>query len=199
MKKTFETEDFDAAIKDKDYIKIKNYVINSIRNNPGFKYSKKEGDCSEAMAAFRKLLESKDDLPGLFSSYQLQNGEEEFNENNKELWTQEYFIRQTFLLGENFCKERFLNIKKIGKYLAKTNFCKPQEEKDIDKNQEEKSMPISFNTNKKINYLTIVLGGISIIILLVGKIVDIKNLFNVGVVMLVITSFLTICRIGRRE
>lgn len=127
MNRTFKMADFEEAIKAKDYIKIKNFIINSIRNNPGFQYGK-EVSCSEAEAAFNKLKECKNELPGLFSPYCLQGDEIEFNENNKTAWTYEYFIRQTFLLGENFCDERFAHVKEIGKYLKKNvNFTAPQE------------------------------------------------------------------------
>ena len=140
MTKTFEFADFEAAIEAKDYIKIKNYIINSIRNNPEFR-REKEKSLSEATEAFNMVKERKNELPGLFTPYCVQAGEEEFNEDDKERWNKEYFIRQTFLLEENFCSERFSQVKKIGQYITKNeNFPEPQEvmegnEKHLAKNE----------------------------------------------------------------
>ena len=130
MNRTFEIADFNKAIEEKDYIKLKNYIVNSVRNNPGFRYTKSVASCSEATEAFNKLNAMKDDLPGLFVKYELQPGEIEFDENNKSVWNQEYFIRQTFLLGENFCSKRFDHVHRIGQYISKAskkNFNDPQE------------------------------------------------------------------------
>ena len=124
MNDSFDMVDFLSAIDAKDYIKLKNYIINSIRNNPGFR--KGGRPCSEATEAFRILKDRKEDLPGLFSKYELQSGEIEFDENNASSWNEEYFIRQTFYLEENFCSKRFDHVKKIGIYLARGNFSEPQ-------------------------------------------------------------------------
>ena len=189
MNNTFTSEEFDAAIASKDYIKIKNYIINSIRNNPRFSYKKGEGK-SEAAKAFDKLLSLQDKLPGLFTPYTIQEGEVEFNENDKTSWTQEYFIRQTFLLGENFCVRRFNNIRKIGQYLTKGNFSDPQEvmegyEKN-ESNLETEMIEVSYHKNL-ISNVTIVLAIISIVTLLVGMLIKTKWLIIVGIVLLLIS------------
>ena len=199
MNRTFSLEDFDAAIAAKDYIKIKNYIINSIRNNPRFCYNKNEKR-SEATEAFTKLVKMKAELPGLFSPYKLQEGETEFDENNKDSWTQEYFIRQTFLLGENFCIERFNNVKKIGQYLAKANFNDPQEvmegyEKD-ESRMGDNPVEVSNSANR-VSPITIVLIIIAIVSLLVGLFTKIIWLILVGVIILVVTVIYTFFYSGR--
>ena len=91
------------------------------------------------------VKERKNELPGLFTPYCVQAGEEEFNEADKSKWDKEYFIRQTFLLEENFCSERFAHVKKIGQYISKNeNFPEPQEvmkgnEKSLAKNEKHDS------------------------------------------------------------
>lgn len=199
MAKTFEQADFEAAINAKDYIKLKNYVINSIRNNPRFTYGKSE-ECSEAKAAFKRLESLKDELPGLFSQYEVQAGEVEFNEAEKESWTQEYFIRQTFLLGENFCLERFNNIRKIGQYITKGNFNDPQE---VVEGYENLVNNISNSTNeaKSIGTLPWLIVGLilaTIVVLLVGKLTGIKWIFISGIILVVVTIATVVFKLVRR-
>lgn len=169
MDKSFNQADFDAAIGSKDYIKLKNYIINSIRNNPRFKKEKNE-EYSEATAAFNKLWEVKEELPGLFVEYKLQTGEVEFDETQKETWTQEYFIRQTFLLEENFCKKRFYNVRKIGQYITKGNFDGPQESiEGYEKQNCSRSDSADKPTLIKFMPWLLIVIIIAIIVFLVGK------------------------------
>ena len=167
MNKSFEPEDFDAAIASKDYIALKSYIICSIRNDPGF--YRKKGDPSEALIACKKLWDQRRDLPGLFSEYTLQKGEIEFDENMKNSWTWEYFIRQTFLLGENFCPERIKHIGKIGQYLTPRNFNFPQEDLT---NEDDRICVLdsgdSLSSKRQMPFRIIVIISIAIIALLVG-------------------------------
>lgn len=151
MNKTIDPNDFEKAIQEKDYSKIKSYIINSIRNNPYFITA--SGEHCEAIEACSKLKARKKELPGLFEKYVLQDNEVEFDPDNKDSWNYEYFINQTFYLGENFCKERLYNIKEIGVYLK--NFQKPQEakkdeecissdENNIDEVKRKKTIPSSI-------------------------------------------------------
>ena len=200
MNRTFEMTDFESAIRDKDYIKLKNYIINSIRNNPRFSHSKSE-EYSEAAVAFKRLEEMKTELPGLFSPYELQEGEEEFDENNKASWNQEYFIRQTFLLGENFCRKRFINIRKIGQYITKGNFNDPQEVLDgyensnIPNSSTPEDAPVSA---EKKPWATIVLVLVSIVVFLVGIMAEIKGLLIIGGILMAIAVAIAIMHIYKR-
>lgn len=161
MIKTIEFADFEDAIEAKDYIKIKNYIINSIRNNPGFHYTKNEASCSEAAEAFRMVKERKNELQGLFTPYCVQAGEEEFNEADKSKWDKEYFIRQTFLLEENFCSERFAHVKKIGQYISKNeNFPEPQEVMEGNENS------LANNEKHDGNMSWVMIAGVVIIVIL---------------------------------
>ena len=192
MSNTFNQMDFDAAIVSKDYIKLKNYIINSIRNNPRFRHEKNE-EFSEATTAFKKLLSMKEELPGLFTKYELQSGEVEFNEDEQENRKQEYFIRQTFLLGENFCQKRFNNVRKIGQYLAKGNFDDPQELIEGCENVASSSVSADMpKSAESMPWLLIVVLVIAIIVLLVGKMAEIKWLFITGVILAFIAAALVI-------
>lgn len=200
MKRSFDPAVFEAAIRKKDYIKLKNFVINSIRNNPRFTHDKNE-KYSEATKVFRRLHSLEKELPGLFAPYELQTGEVEFNEAEKDSWTQEYFIRQTFYLGENFCNKRFANIKKIGQYLTKGNFNDPQE---VIEGYEDSIHFISDSTDTKKSvgkkpWLIVVFVIVSIITLLVGKKADIKWLFIIGVVLVVVTLVIALIKFVRRS
>lgn len=169
MNRTFEMEDFDQAIEEKDYIKLKNYIVNSVRNNPSFRYTKSVASCSEATEAFRKLRTMQEELPGLFVKYELQPGEMEFDENNKSAWNQEYFIRQTFLLEENFCSKRFEHVRLIGQYVSKGNFNDPQEAIEGYENVENKPWP------------SILTAIAAVLVLLVGIVANKDWLIVIGV------------------
>lgn len=187
MNDSFEMADFLAAIDSKDYIKLKNYIVNSIRNNPGFR--KGGRTCSEATEAFRILRDRREELPGLFSKYELQSGEVEFNENDTSTWDEEYFIRQTFFLEENFCSKRFDHVKKIGLFLARGNFSDPQEENEKYEND---SVSNITETKSHTDYKPLPISVIIVIvfmlaILLVGIVAKIKWLIIVDIISLIIT------------
>lgn len=149
MNKSFDQKYIDDAIKAKDYIRLKNYVINAVRNNPGFRKKENE-NCSEATGVFKELMAREDELPGLFTPYELQYKENEFNEEDKRRWTQDYFTEQTFFLGENFCPERFNHVQKIGQYLAGLKKAEP-----VKKNQ-----LMSFEKNTGMQYIFSLLRSI---------------------------------------
>lgn len=167
MNKSFEQEDFEAAIDKREYIKLKNYVANAILNNEEFE-KKKNGACCEAEAAFKVLIARKDELPGLFTPYERQYGEKEFDERDKTSWTREYFIRQVFFLGENFCQERFEHVRTIGKELAK----KKDTNKSYTENDEiTHSSPMSantLNTSEKKHWLVVAFIVFVIVIIVVA-------------------------------
>ena len=196
MHKSFKPEAFYAAINEKDYIKLKNYIINSIRNNPGF-YCLDGEEKSEARKYFIILKEKKDKLPELFSEYKIQEGEKEFDESLQDAWDYEYFIRQTFLLEENFCEKRFNHVRKIGKYLEKkkkANFNSPQEEnEDSDYNVCSSDRESNCSASSKIMPRIIVFVIIPIILLLVGKLAGIKLVLIIGVIVLGWLIYIVLC------
>jgi len=104
--KSFDKEDFDKAIDNEDFSSLRSYVISAVRNDPTF--SKEE-----VMVTIKKLDEKANKI---FEGYQLQEGEEPFSEDIK-LWNKEYFIKQTFWLGENFNKNRINRIKRVGQHV----------------------------------------------------------------------------------
>ena len=123
--KTLDENAFFKAIEEKDYSRLKTSIISSIRNNPTFIVMENE-KYTEAKIAMKIL---KEKLPEMFMDYTVLEFEDAFNEDEKEKWNNEYFLRQTFLLGENFCMERYDHLRKIGKELANKkdgNFINPQ-------------------------------------------------------------------------
>lgn len=117
---SFDEDEFYQAVADKDYIKIKSFVVSAIRNNPSFRKVPGQ-DASEAMMAIR-ILEERE--PDIFEKYKIQEGEHPFNEEEADNWDEEYFIRQSFLLEENFSGKRLNHLKKIGQKIS--NFQEPQ-------------------------------------------------------------------------
>lgn len=201
VNKSFEQTDFDEAIESKDYIRLKTYIINSICSNPGF-VRMAPGEKSEASIAFSKLLEMKDQLPGLFSEYELQAGEQEFDESNEDIWDQEYFLRQVFFLGENFCTKRYDQVHKIGSYIARKelNFEEPQEviEKNKHKSDPEyESADINISVMEK--PLIMIMVIVTVIALLVGFITKIKWIMYISSCLAVVTIVVTILNINKRS
>ena len=128
---SFDESTFWKAIEEKNYSLLKTCIVNSIRNNPGFKkdFKNAKGDkCSEARLAMDIL---KEKVPEIFEKYELQDGEHIYDPNEAAAWDKEYFIRQTFLLKQNFCTKRYNHVKEIGikiTHEANSNFQNPQEQ-----------------------------------------------------------------------
>jgi hypothetical protein len=129
----------------------------------------------------------------------LQEGEEEFDENNKASWNQEYFIRQTFLLGENFCRKRFINIRKIGQYITKANFNDPQEVLDgyENSNTPNSSSPEDAPVSAEKKPWAMIFF-VAIVVLLVGIVADIKWLLIVGGILMAVAVAIAIKHIYTR-
>lgn len=77
-----------------------------------------EADFEESDTIFNIINKN---FPEILVKYTPMYREKEFNEANKDEWDYEYFIRQTFLLGRNWCVERYENCKKIAIYLKVKN------------------------------------------------------------------------------
>lgn len=123
---SFDKDAFYKDMREKNYSVLKTCVISSIRNNPAFRKAPGE-EYSEARIAMNLLQEH---VPEMFVEYEVQAGEREYNAGEASAWDKEYFHRQTFLLGENFCWERFRHLLKIGQEITEqtaSNFQYPQD------------------------------------------------------------------------
>lgn len=166
---SFDAQTFYKAIEEKDYSRLKTCIISSIRNNPGFLPMKGE-KVAESRVAMKILKEKAE---GMFEPYKVQKGERVFDESEAETWDKEYFIRQTFLLGENFCTTRYNNLMMIGRKIARgidSNFQEPQELCQA----ESQRQPIKVNAHKapqKTNPL-LVLGAVALAIIVLVAIVE---------------------------
>lgn len=165
---SFDEHTFYKAIEEKDYSRLKTCIISSIRNNPGFLPMKGE-KVAESKVAMNILKEKAE---GMFEPYKVQEGERVFDEGEAETWDKEYFIRQTFLLGENFCTKRYNNLLMIGRKITRgidPNFQEPQELCQA----ESQHQPIKENAHKapqKTNPL-LVLGTVALAIIVLVVIV----------------------------
>ena len=165
---SFDEQTFYKAIEEKDYSRLKTCIISSIRNNPGFRKARGE-NFSEARLAINIL---KEKVPEMFERYAVQEAEHAYNVDEADIWDKEYFIRQTFLLGENFCMERYSHLMKIGQKITNgtaPNFQEPQELCQA----ESQHQPIKVNAHKapqKTNPL-LVLGAVALAIIVLVAIV----------------------------
>lgn len=160
---SFDSDDFYKAIEDKKYAKLKTCVISAIRNNPSFNVVKGE-NASEATTAMNILVEK---VPEIFEEYEVQDGDQLYNENDMDKWNKEFFIRQTFLLGENFSKRRYKQVMNIGKKITKgkmPNFQDPQE-LNHEMFEEQEIEPVVQKTSTKMN--PVLLGGIILLAVIV--------------------------------
>lgn len=111
---SFNDTDFNKAIENRDFLTLKSYIISSIRYNPQF-LPLQGASISEAEMALNILRER---VKEIFENYKKQDKEIVISDDESVNWSKEYFIEQTFWLGENFCEERIERIKKIGKKIS---------------------------------------------------------------------------------
>ena len=165
---SFDEQTFYRAIEEKDYSRLKTCIISSIRNNPGFRKARGE-EYSEARLAMNIL---KDKVPEMFECYVVQEAERAYNVDEADTWDKEYFIRQTFLLGENFCMERYSHLMKIGRKITNgtdPNFQEPQEQCQAE--QQHQSIKVNaYKAPQKTNPL-LVLGVVALAIIVLVVIV----------------------------
>ena len=171
---SFNEEAFYKAISEKDYERLKTCIISAIRNNPEFRIMKDE-KVSEVKMAITIL---KEKVPEMFDEeYQLQDGERAFDEKEFNKWDEEYFVRQTFWLGENFCLKRITHLQKIGRWISRgiapnakeSNFQEPQEQcQEVEKYQPVK---IKVNRNPSKTKPLLMLGTIVLIIIVLVVII----------------------------
>lgn len=165
---SFDEQIFYRAIEERDYSVLKTCVISSIRYNPGFRKARGE-NYSEARLAMNIL---KEKVPEMFERYIVQEEEHAYDVTEAETWDREYFIGQTFWLGENFCMERYSHLMKIGQKITNgtdPNFQEPQEQCQA----EFQHQPIKVNAHKapqKTNPL-LVLGAVALAIIVLVAIV----------------------------
>lgn len=124
---TFNSDAFYRALEEKDYSRLITCIISAVRNNPEFRNATGQKS-SESTIALNLLREN---VPEIFETYKQQEGERIYDETEYKTWDKEYFIRQTFLLGENFCVKRYKHVKAIGCWISRgvvPNFQEPQEQ-----------------------------------------------------------------------
>lgn len=149
----FHDHEFEQWLSEKDYSSLKTAVINVIENDPTFS----TGEFNKVIAVLNQRC------PEIFEEYQLQNGEDVFDESGK-VWSYDYFITLNFWFRENFALSRRTNIEKVGKKLfgGKTteNFTQPP-----------KPHPKESHPPKKRNMVPLVLGSIVALVALVAIII----------------------------
>lgn len=165
---SFDEKTFYKAIEEKDYSRLKTCIISSIRNNPGFKKAKGE-KCSEAGLAMNIL---KEKVPEILEHYVVQETEQVYNVDASDTWDKEYFIRQTFLLGENFCMERYNHLVKIGEKIMNgtaPNFQEPQE-KDQAETKNKLIQEKAYAAPRK--FIPLLVLGVVILTLIILVVID---------------------------
>lgn len=122
MYTTINDAEFSQALRDRNAIAVKEFVKEAIKNNPSFKPDN-TGYCE----AYRAILRIKEEFPELIESYR--HMADECSEGEATYLTYDNFIDKCFYFGENFCPERYNELKKLGKHLDETgNFTLPQEQ-----------------------------------------------------------------------
>lgn len=167
---SFDADDFYKAIEEKKYAKLKTCVISAIRNNPEFKRADGE-KVSEARLAWDILEEN---VPEIFDKYEDQDGDRLYDEKSVNEWDREFFIRQTFLLGENFNRKRYIQVMNIGRKISRgimPNFQEPQE-LNLEIFEEQEIKPVVQQTSKKMNPLLI--AGVIILAIIVLVVIGMK-------------------------
>ncbi|MBQ3161188.1 MAG: hypothetical protein IJC04_03580 [Oscillospiraceae bacterium] len=161
MYKSFDINEFKQALNEKNYSYIKTCIISAIRNNPRFNFEAGTQKC-EADRAFEEAINA---CPEMLEEYHLLEDEVAFEQSSSDEWDYEYFIRQTFRFGRNFCKKRYDNIKKVGKTIS-LNFPQPQEQQ---KEAHQIQTPDN-NMQRKNRFpkLAILLGAIIAVLVLVA-------------------------------
>lgn len=165
---TFNSDAFYRALEEKDYSRLITCIISAVRNNPEFRNATGQKS-SESTIALNLL---KENAPEIFETYKPQEGERIYDETEYKTWDKEYFIRQTFLLGENFCVKRYNHVKAIGRWITRgiePNFQEPQEQCQAE--QQHQSIKVNaYKAPQKTNPL-LVLGVVALAIIVLVVIV----------------------------
>lgn len=175
MYNSFDEVEFNQALKEKNYSYIKTCIISAIRNNP--KFTAEPGTKkSEADYAFEEAISA---CPEMLEEYRLFEDEVDFDQTNSDNWNYEFFIRQTFRFGRNFCKKRYGNIKKVGQTItlkakakSNANFPQPQEhQKDKRQIQFQHNNMYNKSKNHKLAVLLVtIIAFIVLVAILIARI-----------------------------
>lgn len=103
--KSFDGKNFQDAIKNKDYTRLKVNVSSAIANDPGFR-----GDEIE-----RVLDILQEEVPEIFEDYKHLNYEYDLD---RDQWNKGYFDEMTYWLQRNFSKERLEKLKEVGRTIS---------------------------------------------------------------------------------
>ena len=100
------SEYFKEIVTNKDYIRIKTYMVSLIHDDPTF-------ETGEYEKAEKYLLDNG--LGDIYQKYAKVPGEP--GNKDKSQWDEKYFSDRSFALMENFSRERLAHVKEVGKYV----------------------------------------------------------------------------------
>lgn len=142
MFKSFDDKEFQDALDKKDYSKLKSFLICAIRNNPGFEIEDHEEYSETKQIVF--ILNER--CPNIFEDYHLQPSENKKDLNDKNKWNYDFFLQETFFLGENFSIERFNQLLIIGQAIDRRKTGKRKETPFVIKqNNSEREATVRLN------------------------------------------------------
>lgn len=161
MYRSYNEEKFHKAVAEKNYLYAKTCVTSAIKANPQFSPMKGEGNRSEARVAYDYI---KQHLPEAFAPYKLYAGELVITDDNLAEATEDLFYEKCFHLEENFCAQRYNELRRIGKYLVDIGtFPMPQEQTTAESNA-----PITTQESRKKMPLPVKIALIAAAVLLVA-------------------------------
>lgn len=102
MYRSFNENNFDQAVFEKDYLSIRIYALCALRYDPAF--DKGESD---------RVLKRLNEIEGVYEKFNREDYEEWRKE--KEKWDEDYFFSLICWMEDNFAKERLEHIKEVGK------------------------------------------------------------------------------------
>ena len=97
---------FKEIVTNKDYIRLKTYMVSLIHDDPTF-------ESGEYEKAEKYLLDNG--LGDIYQQYTKVPGEP--GNKDKSQWDEKYFSDRSFALLENFSRERLAHVKEVGKYV----------------------------------------------------------------------------------
>lgn len=100
MYRSFNENNFNQAIFEKDFLSIRIYALCALRYDPAF--DKGESD---------RVLKKLNDIEGVYEKF----NRADYEEWRKEKWDEDYFFSLICWMEDNFAKERLSHIKEVGK------------------------------------------------------------------------------------
>ena len=100
------SEYFKEIVTNKDYIRLKTYMVSLIHDDPTF-------ETGEYEKAEKYLLDNG--LGDIYQKYAKVPGEP--GNKDKSQWDEKYFSNRAFTFLENFSRERLAHVREVGKYV----------------------------------------------------------------------------------